>query len=178
MDLESTRLLLRPISYRDTDVLMTVLNDPLVAQYNDYGMCLSRDEIKALIQWDLEQMYRGVGMRYAMLLKPCNTFVGTLGIYDHDTLNNTCHIGFELSSMYWGRGLMYEALDCLVQNMRYGNTLFHGNLVISAKVARNNTRCAQLLKRLQFHLIDSKTADKSEHHHYQLTLTCNNLTFA
>ena len=178
MNLESSRLLLRPISYRDTDVLLSILNDPRVAQYNDYGMCLSRDETKALIQWDLEQMYRGVGTRYAMLLKPCNTFVGTLGIYDHDKLSNTCHIGFELSSMYWGRGLMYEALDCLVQTIQHGNTLFHGNLVISAKVARNNTRCVQLLNRLQFYLVESQDADKSDHHHYQLRIKCNSLTLA
>jgi ribosomal-protein-alanine N-acetyltransferase len=172
MKLESSRLLFRPISYRDINVLLDILNDPLVAQYNDYGTRLSRDEIKALIQWDLEQMYLGIGLRYAVLLKSCKTVIGTLGVYDHNAENNTCNIGFELASTHWGKGIMYEALSFLIHNIQQAKTIFDGTLEIKAKVAHKNIRCKQLLERLKFQDVGAKSNSAKQLEYYKLTVKC------
>ncbi|MBQ4852059.1 GNAT family N-acetyltransferase [Pseudoalteromonas sp. MMG012] len=150
MVLQTTRLFLRPISHRDIDALLRLLNEPLIAQYNDYGQTVSRDEAKSLIQWDLEQAYQGTGTRFVIINKISNEFIGTLGVYDHDIIKKHCFLGFELAPSEWGKGIMREALECLF-NYLLENIAQNGlPLLVRAQVESLNKNCIKLLTRLMF----------------------------
>ncbi|CAM4007240.1 GNAT family N-acetyltransferase [Pseudoalteromonas byunsanensis] len=148
MRLTTSRLILKSITHRDALALYGVLNDPLVAQYNDYGDSLSHQDIKDLIQWDLEQGYSGLGCRMT-ITNTQGQLLGTVGLYDFDADTHSVKIGFELASIYWQRGYMIEAIECVLENI---TKLLHltADTSVLAHLDEQNVRSVNLLLKLGF----------------------------
>ncbi|MDK1286502.1 GNAT family N-acetyltransferase [Pseudoalteromonas umbrosa] len=147
MELRTKRLILRPVSYRDCNALLKILNDPKVSHYNDYGTDLSLQDIKAMIQGDLELFYQGVGARFALLKE--GVVIGSIGFFDYQDSTSEISIGYELAPEYWGNGYMREAASCLVDSL--ANVLPKALIEqINAKVDKENKRSIKLLKHLGF----------------------------
>lgn len=146
-----SRITLKPIKHRNCSALWAILSEPLVAQFNDYAVPLTRDDVKQLIQDDITGMYEGNTLRFGMYLLNTSTLIGCIGLYDIE--EDTAWLGFELSPNYWGNGFMSEALAFLLTNIKavvklLGNELNITNL--KAKVAVENTQSQQLLRRFKF----------------------------
>ncbi|MBB1399159.1 GNAT family N-acetyltransferase [Pseudoalteromonas sp. SG44-8] len=146
-----SRITLKPIKHRNCSALWAILSEPLVAQFNDYAVPLTRDDVKQLIQDDITGMYEGNTLRFGIYLLNTSTLIGCIGLYDIE--EDTAWLGFELSSNYWGNGFMSEALAFLLTNIKavvklLGNELNITNL--KAKVAVENTQSQQLLRRFKF----------------------------
>ncbi|TVU86612.1 GNAT family N-acetyltransferase [Pseudoalteromonas neustonica] len=146
-----SRIILKPIKHRDCSALWTILSEPLVAQFNDYAVPLTRDDVKQLIQDDITGMYEGNTLRFGMYLLNTSTLIGCIGLYDIE--EDTAWLGFELSPNHWGNGYMSEALAFMLTNInaivtQLGNELSIANL--QAKVAVENSQCQQLLRRFKF----------------------------
>jgi len=146
-----SRITLKPIKHRDCSALWAILSEPLVAQFNDYAVPLTRDDVKQLIQDDITGMYEGNTLRFGMYLLNTSTLIGCIGLYDIE--EDTAWLGFELSPNHWGNGYMSEALAFLLTNIKavvklLGNELNITNL--KAKVAIENTQSQQLLRRFNF----------------------------
>jgi len=146
-----SRITLKPIKHKDCSVLWAILSEPLVAQYNDYAMPLTRNDVKQLIQDDITGMYEGNTLRLGMYLLNTSTLIGCIGLYDIE--EDTAWLGFELSVDYWGDGFMSEALAFMLTNItavvaQLGNDVSITNL--QAKVAVENTQSQQLLRRFKF----------------------------
>ncbi|MCF6433907.1 GNAT family N-acetyltransferase [Pseudoalteromonas sp. MMG022] len=148
MRFTTSRLVLKSITHKDALALYSVLNDPLVAQYNDYGDSLSHEQIKDLIQWDLEQGYLGLGCRMA-ITNAQGLLLGTVGLYDFDADKQSVNIGFELASVHWRHGYMSEAVQCILVNI--GQLLnISSDISVFAHLDENNERSAKLLLKLGF----------------------------
>lgn len=146
-----SRITLKPIKHRDCSALWAILSEPLVAQYNDYAMPLTRNDVKQLIQDDITGMYEGNTLRLGMYLLNTSTLIGCIGLYDIE--EGSAWLGFELSVDYWGDGFMSEALAFMLTNItavvaQLGNESNITNL--QAKVAVENTQSQQLLRRFKF----------------------------
>ncbi|MGO2372238.1 GNAT family N-acetyltransferase [Pseudoalteromonas sp. KG3] len=146
-----SRITLKPIKHRDCSALWAILSEPLVAQYNDYAMPLTRNDVKQLIQDDITGMYEGNTLRLGMYLLNTSTLIGCIGLYD--ITEGSAWLGFELSVDYWGDGFMSEALAFMLTNITavvalLGNESNITNL--QAKVAVENTQSQQLLRRFKF----------------------------
>ncbi|WP_283710709.1 GNAT family N-acetyltransferase [Pseudoalteromonas prydzensis] len=146
-----SRITLKPIKHRDCSALWAILSEPLVAQYNDYAMPLTRNDVKQLIQDDITGMYEGNTLRLGMYLLNTSTLIGCIGLYDIE--EDSAWLGFELSVDYWGDGFMSEALAFMLTNItavvaQLGNESNITNL--QAKVAVENTQSQQLLRRFKF----------------------------
>ncbi|NMM39268.1 GNAT family N-acetyltransferase [Pseudoalteromonas arctica] len=158
-----SRITLKPIKHRDCSALWTILSEPLVAQYNDYAVPLTRNDVKQLIQDDITGMYEGNTLRLGMYLLNTSTLIGCVGLYDIE--ENTAWLGFELSANYWRNGYMSEALAFMLTNITAVVSPLDSNVKIinlHAKVATENTQSQNLLRRFNF------THVASEHWVYKL----------
>lgn len=146
-----SRITLKPIKHRDCSALWAILSEPLVAQFNDYAVPLTRDDVKQLIQDDITGMYEGNTLRLGMYLLNTSTLIGCIGLYDIE--EDTAWLGFELSPNHWGNGYMSEVLAFILTNITALVTQLGNELSITslkAKVAIENTQSQQLLRRFKF----------------------------
>ncbi len=142
------RVTLSLITHKHAPALWALLNEPDVAQYNDYNLPQSRDDIKLLIQNDLAAYYEGTGVRFAILHNQDNSFMGSVGLYD--VSNNQAWLGFELAKRYWQQGYMNEVLQHLL-TIKTVQVLFPQTVTsIMARVENENTRSIKLLSNLGF----------------------------
>ncbi|BDF94344.1 N-acetyltransferase [Pseudoalteromonas sp. KAN5] len=153
-----SRITLKPITHKDCSALWGILSDPLVAQYNDYCVPITRNEVKQLIQDDITGMYEGRSLRFALYLINTSTLIGCIGLYDIE--QESAWLGFELSPEYWGNGFMSEALAFMLTNMKTVTGLLNNDnlniMNLHAKVALENSQSQQLLRRFKFTHIESK----------------------
>ncbi|ESP93788.1 MULTISPECIES: GNAT family N-acetyltransferase [Pseudoalteromonas] len=159
MELLTQRLTLRVVSYRDSNVLMQILNHPKVSQHNDYGKSLTLQDIKAMIQSDLELFYQGIGVRFILLKE--GSVIGSIGLFDYQQSCSEISMGYELSPEHWNQGYMREAATCLIDSLHHilPKALI---LQVNAKVAPKNIRSINLLKYLGF---------EHKHDKYRLNLS-------
>ncbi|WP_063368588.1 GNAT family N-acetyltransferase [Pseudoalteromonas luteoviolacea] len=158
MELRTKRLILRLVSYRDCSALLEILNDPKVSHYNDYGTDLTLQDIKAMIQSDLELFYQGVGVRFALLNE--GALIGSIGLFDYQESTSEISIGYELAPEQWGKGYMREAASYLIDSL---SSILPKALIgqINANVDKENKRSIKLLKHLGF---------EQKHKHYRLCI--------
>ncbi|KZN33210.1 hypothetical protein N474_19120 [Pseudoalteromonas luteoviolacea CPMOR-2] len=158
MELHTQRLILRLVNYRDSRALLEILNDPQVSYFNDYGTDLTMQDIKAMIQSDLELFYQGIGVR--MMLVKDGIQIGSIGLFDYCEDTAKIYLGYELEPKHWQQGYMREAATCLLNALE---VILPKALVeqVSAKVSPHNTRSVNLLSHLGFEI---------RHSEYQLCL--------
>lgn len=140
------RVVLRQITHKDAIRLHTILNNRKVAQYNDYTIPLSKQDIKQLIQDDISAFYEGEGIRIAIEHTLLKQLIGTCGLYKITASTKSAYLAFELAPDYWHKGFMSEVLHALLPVLiaKYElNTLF-------ACVNSKNLASCSLLKKLGF----------------------------
>ncbi|MBD1582648.1 GNAT family N-acetyltransferase [Pseudoalteromonas sp. S16_S37] len=158
MQLFTPRLLLKPITYRDMVKLHALLNDPLISKYNDYGESVSQSEIRELIQWDLEQSYLGLGVRLSI---NCQTsgMIGCIGLYEYNLEMGEVYLGFELSPLHWGQGIMREAVECVTTNIAKLINI-NSDIKLLARVEEDNLRSIKLLQQQGFIKLENSEYSK------------------
>lgn len=121
MRLETERLILRPFSANDVDVLAGFYADPEVMRYLGVGKTLSREETEASVDrmlrsWDVD----GLG-QFAVERKDDGELVGRCGflVWDAATLTPTTEaeatgpteleVGYAFGRSFWGQGYATEA---------------------------------------------------------------------
>ncbi|GAA59445.1 ribosomal-protein-alanine N-acetyltransferase [Pseudoalteromonas sp. BSi20652] len=156
--LKLPRVTLRLITHKHAAQLFTILNNQLVAQFNDYKTPLSKADIKQLIQDDINGYYEGNVIRVAIEHNINGNLIGTCGLYKIEHKSSSAFIGFELAPFFWQQGLMSEVLvgfiDALPSILQI-DQLF-------AQVNTQNIRSHTLLTKLGFELASEaiiKSAD-------------------
>ena len=87
-------------------------------------------------------------MRWAVTLKEdTERLIGTAGFNVWHTWNNSAEIGYDLARAHWGRGLMVEALEPIID---FGFTRMALNR-IEADATVGNHASSRVLEKLGFH---------------------------
>lgn len=133
MVIETERLLLRELTYKDFPVLFEILSDPETMRH--YPQPFDENRTKDWIEWNLQNYKKyGFGL-WAVVLKETDNFIGDCGLtlqtIDGDLLPE---IGYHIHKEYWRRGFGSEAAravrdwafehteyDCLYSYMKYTN---------------------------------------------------------
>ena len=112
VQIETDRLLLRPIGESDLQDLHEIVSVPEIANMNGYVPCDTMEETQKFLNrhlWDNETL--------AVVLKESGKMVGTFSVqpryweeYPIERTFRGREFGFDLNKDYWGRGLMPEAL--------------------------------------------------------------------
>jgi len=112
--LETNRLLLRKIEPGDLEDIFAYASDPRVAQYTSWQAHTSIEASREFLSYVLDLYRDGKVAPWGLVHKGDDRLVGTCGFLDWHPYHSRAEIGYALSSKYWRRGLMTEAVRELV----------------------------------------------------------------
>jgi [ribosomal protein S5]-alanine N-acetyltransferase len=143
-DIETERVLLKVLTLEDTESVYQHFSDPSVTEFMDIEPCKDLKEAEEIIQFHLDD----AGCRWGLFYKENNEFIGTCGFHylRRQPEGIVAEIGFDLAKAYWGKGLMKEVMQAVVD---YGFNEV-GFYKLDATVEPENTRSLTLMKRLNF----------------------------
>lgn len=144
MQLNTERLILRPILPNDIENIFRGLSHPEVIRY--YGVSFrTLEETKEQMAWYRSLEQEGTG-RWWAICPPSGEFCGAIGYNNYSAVHRKAEIGFWLLPDFWGRGLATEALQEVI---RFGFDTWRLHR-IEAFVETENVASVQALKRFGF----------------------------
>jgi RimJ/RimL family protein N-acetyltransferase len=146
--LSTERLLLSPVSYKDTSDIFEMFTDKKVLK--NYGIPPHKnlEETRKLIRLITNDNHFSWGIRQKH--KP-DKLIGLCSLHDWHKAEKNIEIGCTLSSRYWGMGIMQEAFRELI---RYATQHLQVQQVIG-KTTIENTKAIRLVEKLGFVLRDT-----------------------
>ncbi len=145
-ELESERLVLRPLSISDMNAVYKWTGDPEVARFMLYSRYKS--EADGLL-W-LSGLYsRDKWLDYGFVLKETGELVGSGGLYFHRAGDVTYTedmwgIGYNFRRDQWGKGLASEAMKCILD---YGRRTY-GIKTVAGTFALDNIGSRRVMEKL------------------------------
>ena len=141
---ETERLLIRPVSLEDADIIFQLYNMPnfikFIGNKNINSLSDAENYIKSKFLPQIEKL--GFG-NYILVLKEENQKIGSMGIFQREGLD-VADIGFSVLEKYEGKGLMFEA----AQKVKSIGMEKFGLHKISAITSKDNFSSQKLIERL------------------------------
>lgn len=144
--LRTERLLLRRLRADDADALFAIFGDERVAAQTDVPTFTSPDDAAKVVTWADGVYAARTGLRWGIVWRDDGTLVGTCGFHLLDRRSARAELGYDLAHAYWRRGIMREALRCILP---FGFATFDLNRV-QAMVHPGNEASAGLLRAMGF----------------------------
>lgn len=69
---------------------------------------------RARVQADVDAAKQGKGLFWAICINPGGEVIGKCCLFDFNESNRRAEVGYVLNRSYWGRGLMTEAMRCMI----------------------------------------------------------------
>lgn len=146
VELQTSRLLLRPLRDTDASELFDIFSDPQVMRYWSTPPWTSIDDAQALLARDRKALPEGEYIRLAMRHLDTGRVIGTCSLFDLSEQCRRAEIGYGLSAQVWGQGYMHEALSAL---LGFGFSALDLNRV-EADIDPRNLASARSLERQGF----------------------------
>jgi ribosomal-protein-alanine N-acetyltransferase len=145
--LRTRRLLLREITFRDTEAIFRIRGDYEVTRHNIGAAYESTADARRLIE-QIRKAYRAKAeVRWGItLLGGDNSVLGMCGYNNWHRIDQRGSIGYDLARAYWGRGIMREAVQAITD---FGFERMDLNR-LEADVGAGNRASINLLKVLGF----------------------------
>jgi len=137
-ELESQRLLLRPLSLSDAAEVQVIRSDERVMLYMDQERHQTVQQSEVSILEKLKKYLEKTGMLWALIEKATGTFIGDVAFFNIDPKNARAEIGYTLKPEFWKQGLMKEAMQSV---FNFGFKDFHlHSLEANINPANDNSR--------------------------------------
>ena len=114
--LETSRLVLRPLSVRDARDIYSWASDPKVARYVLWDAHRSLSETRDYLRTVRRMYRRGLPSSWAVVLTESSRVIGTIGFMWYSDLNCTAEIGYSFSRSCWNHGYATEALRAVLSS--------------------------------------------------------------
>lgn len=112
--LETSRMLLRNVTFTDAPDLLRLLSDVDVVRYYDMRFMRNLSEVQAMIERHRRRFERNEGIRWAITFKQQpKVVIGLCGLL-WEWQKQRGELSYALAKPYWGQGLMTEALSAVV----------------------------------------------------------------
>ena len=108
-EIETARLLLRPLTINDAQDMFEWVSDPIVNRYMPYSVYHDVEKVKEYIA-SLEEDAN----EFAFCLKDTGKVIGAGGI-SFTPERNAYELGYNLNRKYWGKGYATEAAKALIR---------------------------------------------------------------
>ena len=142
-EIETERLLLKELTSKDAAGLFLLFSNPDVTRYMDIDPLQKESEALEIIEFHFDDS----GCRWGLYDRETSQLIGTCGYHLWRKDTHTAEIGYDLSPAYWGKGIMQEALNAIID---FGfNTM--DLRIIEAEVEPENKQSIRLLEKLNFH---------------------------
>ncbi|MDB5283699.1 MAG: hypothetical protein JWO06_2774 [Bacteroidota bacterium] len=146
------RLVLRQLNDSDAPALAMLRSNARVNQYLKRPAECSIETAIAFVKkmtdgnpWD-KRLY------WAISLKDEPTLIGTICLWNFSEDGKTAEIGYELNPVFYGQGIMSEALSRIIDYSF--NTL--GLSTLEAYTRKNNTSSIRLLEKYRFKVVQNR----------------------
>jgi ribosomal-protein-alanine N-acetyltransferase len=145
--LRTRRLLLREITFGDTEAVFRIRGDYRVTRHNIGAAYESAVEARGLIE-QIRKAYRAkTEVRWGItLLGGDNSVIGMCGYNNWHRVDQRGSIGYDLAHAYWGKGIMREAIEAVTD---FGFERMDLNR-LEADVGAGNSASIKLLQALGF----------------------------
>jgi ribosomal-protein-alanine N-acetyltransferase len=143
-ELETERMILRPLTESDIPWLLEHFGKDLVNQHVEDDNVTTIDEARELYEAFIRP--RPFLFRLGMVLKDSGQLIGTIGFYGINQEHKRAILGADLDPAHWGEGLATEAVLALV---RYGFEVMELNR-IEASADPDNIESIKLIERTGF----------------------------
>jgi ribosomal-protein-alanine N-acetyltransferase len=115
-ELETERLLLRRMRPDDAEDMFAYASDPEVTRYVLWDTHRSIEDTRNFLRFATEGYERGDFGGWGLVLKASGAFVGTCGMEaNHQREHSRAELGYVLAREHWGRGLIPEAVRCMIR---------------------------------------------------------------
>ncbi|MEO1290112.1 MAG: GNAT family N-acetyltransferase [Chloroflexota bacterium] len=143
--LTTERLLLRPLNHGDLDDLFEYAQDKAVYEHGMWQPYGSKDEARKHLDELLASYIQGL-MWWAIEYTLDKKMIGRVELSYVDREDQHAEISYALNQQYWHRGIMTEAMECIIdyafQTMKL-NRLY-------ARTLTDNTASCNLLGKMSF----------------------------
>ncbi len=112
--LSTERLILRQLAPSDTAAIFALRSDERVNRYLDRPACRSLDEAAAFVAKITDSVAQGKSLYWAVCLRETPLLIGTICLWNFSEEDKTAETGYELHPDFQGRGIMSEALGCVL----------------------------------------------------------------
>jgi [ribosomal protein S5]-alanine N-acetyltransferase len=142
--IETDRTVLKVLGLEQIQAVYQHFLDPAVTMFMDIEPCKDLKEAEEIIQYHLDDS----GSRWGIYSKDNDQFLGTCGFHYLRKKDEgiVAEIGFDLAKTHWGKGVMTEVLEALID---FGFTRMNLKM-IDATVEPANFRSLKLLRKLGF----------------------------
>jgi ribosomal-protein-alanine N-acetyltransferase len=113
--LETPRLVLRAFSNEDINDIFEYASVKSVTDFLPWEAHQTLDDSKAFLKMSKEMFKKYGNIDFAILLKEENKVIGGISIRKWNDNNRCADIGYVLSSTYWGRGIITEAIKRIIK---------------------------------------------------------------
>ena len=145
-ELETQNLILRQVNQSDSRDIFQHFSDKEVLKYHDLEALTNLEQAQELIKSFDEKFKNNQMIRWGIAKKENNIIIGTCGYHNWLQKSFQAEIGYELSQVYWQKGIMTEALTTII---KFGFEKMELNR-ISATVMLDNIASMKLLDKLGF----------------------------
>jgi len=143
-EIETDNLILREIMPEDRDAIYAIFGDEEVTRYYDLATMRTRKEADELIDFFDERFETESMIRWGITRKDDDVVIGTCGyVLLH---RHRGEIGYDLLHSEWGKGIMAEALDAII-DFGFSDMGLHR---VEAMVMAENMASTRLLQKLGF----------------------------
>jgi ribosomal-protein-alanine N-acetyltransferase len=148
--LTTERLLLREFNLVDVPAVYDILGREEVCEWLETAPIQSLDEAETRVKSRMSLYRDKMGFRWAITLRknPAQV-IGSCGYFSVRRGTQTVETGYELHPDYWGKGIMSEALQTMIQ-FSFGSQDVFSVHRIEALVAPGNTASIRLLEKFGF----------------------------
>jgi ribosomal-protein-alanine N-acetyltransferase len=146
LQIETNRLILRPLKIEDTLSIAALRSNDQVNQYLDRPKTTTIEEAVKFIDKIQLAVADGTSFYWAITLTNDDTLIGAVCLWNISEDHLTIEVGFELHPNFQGKALMQEALTAVVEN---GFNLL-GFSTIMAIVHPENSNSIRLLEKCDF----------------------------
>ena len=153
--IETERLIMKKMSHSDAEKIYEMRSNPKMHEHTDSKPDESIDDTIAYINKMNKGIEEGKWLIWAIEDKGTQKVIGSISIWNFNPEEGSGELGYGITPEYQGRGLMKEALLCIVE---YGFRSISLN-AIEAYTEENNTKSLKLLESCGFSLVN-KVQDK------------------
>jgi [ribosomal protein S5]-alanine N-acetyltransferase len=145
--LTTERLVLRQLLMDDAPAVQHLRGNKEVMEYISRPLTLSLHDAESWINIVIDALSANNGITWCICLKETPLeHIGTIGIWRIDKENHRGEVGYMIEPAQQGKGLMYEALNAVIQ-YGFASLRLH---TIEARIDPRNTASAVLLHKAGF----------------------------
>lgn len=145
-EIETERLLLRKLTQKDLYDVNEYASDEQVSEYLRWTPHLNLRETQGYIEFMQKRYRKGLHAEWGVSLAGSGKVIGTCGVSAVDIANETCELGYVLSSAYCGQGYMTEAFRAVLRTV-FGTLQAHRAVL---QILEGNTASVRFAERNGF----------------------------